>query len=90
MVVLMSKLKKKIILEYIYIVLLVLLEMYFFPVVFDFFLGDNKGIDGIGEALALGFIYNIFLVVMIIFIFIINLILILRTYKNEYKKIILE
>ena len=80
-------LKKKIFREYLYILVSII---YFFicPVLADFMLGDNRGIDGIGNALAIGFLLNGILSILIFCFFIINPIRIIISYKSQLQEIL--
>ena len=80
-------LKKKIYREYLYIFVSII---YFFicPILANFMLGDNKGIDGIGNALAIMFLLNGILSIFIICFFIINPIRIIISYKSQLQEIL--
>ena len=82
-----KKLKKKIINEYIYIVLIILILYISLPFLFEYMIGDNKGIDGIGQALAIGILLNIVKYIFTFIFCVVNPIRIFILYKNEIKKI---
>jgi len=82
-----KNLKKKIFLEYVYIVLIIVFFYFLSPILFEYIVGDNKGIDGIGQILGISLLLNI---AKYIFIFIFGVINPIRTYilnKDEIKKI---
>ena len=80
-------LKKKIFREYLYILVSII---YFFicPALANFMLGNNRGIDGIGNALAIGFLLNGILSILIFCFFIINPIRIIISYKSQLQEIL--
>lgn len=82
-----KKLTTKIVAEYIYIVLIIVIMVVFLPYLFDYMIGDNRGIDGIGQALAAGLLLNSIKNISIFIFGIINPIRIYKSYKNEIKKI---
>lgn len=82
-----KRLKNKIILEYLYIILMISTLYFLLPFLFDFMVGDNTGIDGVGQALGIVIILRILTYVLTIIFMVINPIRILVTYKNEIKEI---
>lgn len=80
-------LKKKIFREYFYILVSII---YFFicPVLADFMLGDNRGIDGIGNALAVGFLLGGIQLILVFCFLIINPIRIIISYKSQFQEIL--
>lgn len=80
-------LKKKIFIEYFYILVSII---YFFvcPVLADFMLGDNRGIDGIGNALAIGFLLSGIELILVLVFFIVNPIRIIISYKSQLQEIL--
>ncbi len=82
-----KNLKKKIFLEYLYIVLIIIIFYILSPILFEYIVGDNKGIDGIGQILGISLLINI---AKYIFIFIFGVINPIRTYilnKDNIKKL---
>lgn len=80
--------KKKIIIEYIIVILYLLFDFFILPILSTSMLGDNTGIDGIGQALVISILFRIIRYVVVFIFFIINPIRILITNKNEIKTII--
>ena len=83
-----QSIKKKIILEYVYIVLIIIFFYFLSPILFEYIVGDNKGIDGIGQVLGISLL--LINIAKYIFIFIYGVINPIRTYilnKDEIKKI---
>ena len=80
-------LKKKIFIEYFYILVSII---YFFvcPVLADFMLGDNRGIDGIGNALVIGFLLSGIELILVLVFFIVNPIRIIISYKSQLQEIL--
>ena len=81
-------LKKKLIYQYLYMILTVVILNISLPLLFDFMMVDNTGIDGIGQALVVGAILNILKYIVTIIVFIVNPIRILISYKNYFKEIL--
>ena len=82
-----QSIKKKIFLEYVYIVLIIIIFYILSPFLLEYIVGDNKGIDGIGQILGISLILNI---AKYIFIFIFGVINPIRTYilnKDKIKKL---
>ena len=88
-----QSIKKKIFLEYVYIVLIIIIFYILSPFLLEYIVGDNKGIDGIGQILGISLILNI---AKYIFIFIFGVINPIRIYiqnkgfilikeQNKYK-----
>ncbi len=83
-----NKLIKKIICEYLYISIIIILFIGFIrPFIFDKLINDNTGIDGIGVALLAGLINNFIDFILALILFIINPIKILITCRTEIKSI---
>ena len=82
-----KKLKKKIINEYVFIFSSILITYILLPFLFDYILGDNTGIDGIGQALGIIIIWRILQYLVTFIFFVINPIRILITCRNELKNI---
>ena len=82
-----KKLTTKIVAEYIYIVLIIVIMVVFLPYLFDYMIGDNRGIDGIGQALAAGLLLNSIKYIFIIIFCVINPIRIYILNKDEIKKL---
>lgn len=82
-----KKLKKKIINEYLYISLTILLLNILLPFLADYMIGDNTGIDGIGQALGIVIILRVLKYIITFIVFVINPIRILICYKNEFKEL---
>lgn len=80
-------LKKQIFREYFFVLVSII---YFFvcPVLADFMLGDNRGIDGIGNAIAVGFLLSGIQLILVLFFFIINPIRIIISYKSQFQEIV--
>ena len=83
-----KNLKIKIIVEYIIILLYLLFIFFIVPNLSESMLGDNTGIDGIGQALAIVVLFRIVKAVIAFIFFIIYPIRILVSYKNEIKSIL--
>lgn len=81
-------LKKKLIYQYLYMLLTIVILEISLPLLFNFMMGDNTGIDGIGQAFVVGAILNILKYIVTIIVFIINPIRILISYKNHSQEII--
>lgn len=82
-----KKLKKKIINEYLYIIFTILILNILLPLLTDYMIGDNTGIDGIGQALGIVGILSIFKYIITFIVFAINPIRILFSYKNDFREI---
>lgn len=82
-----KRLKNKIIWEYLYIIFMISTLYFLLPFLFDYMIGDNAGIDGIGQALGIVIILRILIYILTIIFMVINPIKILITYKNEIKEI---
>ena len=81
-------LKNKIIWEYLYIIFTTLILYLLLPFLANYMIGDNTGIDGIGQALGVAIILRIIKYIITFIFFVINPIRILIIYKNEFKEII--
>lgn len=81
-------LKKKLIYQYLYMLLTVVILVISLPLLFNFMMGDNTGIDGIGQAFVVRAILNILKYIVIIIVFIVNPIRILISYKNHSQEIL--
>lgn len=86
-----QKLKKKIINEYLYVIFTILILSISLPFLadymMDYMVGDNTGIDGIGQALGIVFILRILTYIITFIVFVINPIRILFSYKNNFREI---
>ena len=83
-----KKLKKKIINEYMYVIFTILILNILLPFLADYMIGDNTGIDGIGQALGIVVILRILKYIITFIVFVINPIRILFSYKNDFREII--
>ena len=81
-------LKKKLIYQYLYMLLTIVILEISLPLLFNFMMGDNTGIDGIGQAFVVGAILNILKYIVTIIVFIVNPIRILISYKNHSQEIL--
>lgn len=81
-------LKKKLIYQYLYMLLTIVILVISLPLLFNFMMGDNTGIDGIGQAFVVRAILNILKYIVIIIVFIVNPIRILISYKNHSQEIL--
>lgn len=82
-----KNLKNKIIREYLYIIFTILFLYFLLPFLASYMIGDNTGIDGIGQALGVAILLMIFKYIITFIFFVINPIRILIIYKNEFKEI---
>lgn len=82
-----KKLKKKIINEYLYVIFTILILNILLPFLANYMIGDNIGIDGIGQALGTVFILRILKYIITFIVFVINPIRILFSYKNDFREI---
>jgi len=82
-----NNIKKKIINEYLFIFLNLLIFIFLLPFIATVMLGDNTGIDGIGAAFAIAFILGIPVLILTFIFFIINPIRILISCKHQFKDI---
>lgn len=82
-----KKLKKKIINEYMYVIFTILILNILLPFLADYMIGDNTGIDGIGQALGIVVILGILKYIITFIVFVINPIRILFSYKNDFREI---
>ncbi len=82
-----KKLKKKIINEYMYVIFTILILNILLPFLADYMIGDNTGIDGIGQALGIVVILRILKYIITFIVFVINPIRILFSYKNDFREI---
>ena len=83
-----KKLKKKIINEYMYVIFTILILNILLPFLADYMIGDNTGIDGIGQALGIVVILIILKYIITFIVFVINPIRIVFSYKNDFREII--
>ena len=81
-----KKLKKKIINEYMYVIFTILILNILLPFLADYMIGDNTGIDGIGQALGIVVILRILKYIITFIVFVINPIRIL--FSSKTKKVI--
>ena len=79
--------KKKIIIEYLIVILYLIFIFFIAPNLSKSMLGNNTGIDGIGQALAISILFRIVEYVIALIFFIIYPIRILISCKNEIKLI---
>lgn len=82
-----KKFKKKIINEYMYVIFTILILNILLPFLADYMIGDNTGIDGIGQALGIVVILRILKYIITFIVFVINPIRILFSYKNDFREI---
>jgi len=82
-----KRLKNKIIWEYLYIIFTILTLYFLLPFLYIYMIGDNTGIDGVGQALVALIILRILTYILTIIFMVVNPIRILITYKNEIKVI---
>lgn len=82
-----KNLKNKIIREYLYIIFTILFLYFLLPFLASYMIGDNTGIDGIGQTLGVAIPLMIFKYIITFIFFVINPIRILIIYKNEFKAI---
>ena len=54
-----KKLNNKILFEYLYIIISGIFIVYLLPILADSMIGDNRGLDGVGQALAVVFLLRI-------------------------------
>ncbi len=80
-----KSLRKAIIIEYIIAIVVAIFMFFLIPPFLDFMLGDNTGIDGIGQALGLAIIFVIIRYIVVLCVCLINPIRILISYRNEFK-----
>ena len=83
----LKALKDSIFFEYAAIIITVIAFILLMPMLFDYMVGDNTGIDGIGNAVAVGFLIKIIRFILVLIFFVINPIRILIKYKAEISKI---
>lgn len=83
-----KNLKNKIIREYLYIIFTILFLYFLLPFLASYMIGNNTGIDGIGQALGVAILLMIFKYIITFIFFVINPIRILIIYKNEFKVIL--
>ena len=79
--------KKEIIIEYVLIIATILITTFAYPYLYDFMIGDNTGLDGIGQALGIAIILRLAKYIAMVVFGIINPIRILIVCKNELKEI---
>ena len=83
----LKALKDSIFFEHAAIIVTVIAFILLIPMLFDYMVGDNTGIDGIGNAIAVGFLIKIIRFILVLIFFIINPIRILIKHKAEIGKI---
>lgn len=82
-----KKLKKKIINEYLYVIFTILILNILLPFLANYMIGDNTGIDGIGQTLGIVVILRILKYIITFIVLVINPIRILFSYKNDFREI---
>lgn len=83
----MSRLKKNVLVEYVLIVLALFAGYVLLPKWMEMGIGDNKGLDGIGNALALAILVRLGRGVLAFLFLLVNPIRILIQYRKDFKEI---
>ena len=83
----MNELKGKIIREYIYIIFSLLFFFFILPILANYMIDDNAGLDSIGVAFSVVLVLRVLKYIITFIIFIINPIKIIKSYKNEINEI---
>ena len=79
--------KKEIIIEYALIIATILITIFAYPYLYDFMVGDNTGLDGIGQALGVVIILRVAKYIAMLIFGIINPIRILIVDRHEMKEL---